>query len=264
MSVSMLRAVDDVVTPPRSAVVTGGGTGIGAAIVAALAADGCRVVSVGRRAEVLQTAAEKVNGDLGRELVSPYRADLTDVDDVAALADHVGAAIGEVDVLVNNAGGADHRPLDTLAAVADHWRATLSQNLISAILVTHALKPLLRRPGGRVIAISSAASRGRGGEVAYASSKAAMNRWVLSLATELGGDGITANVVLPGFVPATELYGPDGAPDERRAQSARAIAVGRAGEPEDVAAMVRFLASEEASWVSAATVEVDGGVKVML
>lgn len=248
----------------RTAVVTGGGTGIGRGIVAALAGDGCAVVAVGRRAEVLEAAADEVNAAVGRPAVTTFPADLTAIDDIEALAGHVGDGFGSLDVLVNNAGGSDRRPLETLADVAAYWHATLDQNLLSAVLVTHALAPLLRRPGGRVVSISSGSARGRGGNVAYASAKAAMHRWLLSSATELGPDGITANVVVPGFVPDTELYGEGGISEDKRQQYSQGIAMERVGQPEDVAAMVRFLASDDAAWITGATFDVDGGSKVGL
>ena len=246
----------------RTAVVTGAGTGIGRGIAGALVADGYRVIAVGRRPEPLQAAADELNAGSGRRAVTVFPCDLTDLDGIGSLAEHVEAEVGPLDVLVNNAGGADRRPLNTLADVAGYWLATLQQNLLSAVLVTEALKPLLRRPGGRVIAISSGSARGKGGNVAYASAKAAMNRWIISLATELGADGITANVVVPGFVPDTGLYGTAGVSEARRASLAEQIAVGRVGTPDDIGAMVRFLASPDSSWVTGAAFDVDGGQKV--
>lgn len=239
------------------AVVTGGGTGIGKGIARALANAGHNVVLVGRRGPVVEAAAAELGGG-----ASAFAADVTDVDQLAALADHVGALGGLVDVLVNNAGGADRRPLHTLADVAEHWTNTLTINVLSAVLTTEALKPMLARPGGRVISISSASSRGRGGNVAYASAKAAMNRWVMTLASELGRDGITANVVVPGFVPDTELYGPDGADDVYRSRVLPSVAVGRLGTPDDVGALVRFLASPDAGWISGQCYDIDGGTRL--
>jgi 3-oxoacyl-[acyl-carrier protein] reductase len=249
----------------RTAVVTGGGTGIGRAITAALAEQGQRVVVVGRRFDVLQACANELTAAAGKPAsVTAFRADLTDVDDVAALAEHVRAELGTLDILVNNAGGSQRGPVDSLADLAAKWRDTMTQNVVSAVITTEALRPLLRRPGGRVVVISSRSARSGGGDSAYASSKAALNRWIVSLASELGGDGITANVVSPGFVPDTELYGDAGPAPEWHARIAKGIAMGRVGEPSDIASVVRYVTSPEAGWVTGTVVEVDGGVRISL
>jgi 3-oxoacyl-[acyl-carrier protein] reductase len=248
----------------RTAVVTGGGTGIGRAIAAALAGDGCRVLLVGRRGEVLAAAATSINAQLDGDRVTSFTADVTSTEAVQALADHVAATFGVLDVLVNNAGGARRQPVVSIADLAVHWQETFSQNLISAVVTTAALGGLLRRPGGRVVAISSKSALGAGGEVAYASTKAAMNRWIVTLATELGGDGITANVVSPGFVPDTELYGDTGPDPSWHARIVQGIAANRVGTPDDVASAVRYIASPEASWITGSRFDVDGGVRAAL
>ncbi len=245
----------------RVAVVTGGGTGIGAGIAAALADDGAHVVLVGRRAEVLDRTAAALN-EVRPGAASTFAADVADVGAVRSLVDHLGRSHGTIDVLVNNAGGADRRPIDSLESLVAQWQNTFQVNLISAVLTTAAISPILRSPGGRVIAVSSASAFGRGGNVAYASSKAAMNRWIQTVASELGPRGITANVVVPGFVPDTELYGPDGAGDAYRQRVVPGIAVGRVGTPADIGAVVRFLASPAASWVSGACYVADGGQRI--
>ena len=235
----------------RTVVVSGGGTGIGRAIAVRFADDGDTVVIVGRRREVLEKAAA------GRPNVVPFVADCTDPDQLRALAAELEQR-GGVDVLVANAGGSHHGPLETLEQVAEHWRVTVDANLLSAVLLEAALRPLLRN-GARFIAISSASSRG-GGEVAYATSKAAVNRWISQLASDLGGTA-TANVVSPGFVPDTELY--DGPVDEAvRVAAAQRTAVARVGTPEDIAEVVHFVASPQAGFVSGTVVDVDGGRKV--
>ena len=248
----------------RTAVITGGGTGIGRAIAGALAGDGCRVLLVGRRAEVLAAAAESINARVAADRVTSFTADVTSPDAVGALADHVAATFGVLDVLVNNAGGARRQPIESIADLAVHWQETVSQNLIGAVITTAALNGLLRRPGGRVVAVSSKSALGAGGEVAYASAKAAMNRWIVTLATELGNDGITANVVSPGFVPDTELYGAGGPDPAWNARIVQGIAANRVGTPADVASAVRYIVSPEASWITGSRFDVDGGVRAAL
>jgi 3-oxoacyl-[acyl-carrier protein] reductase len=243
----------------RTVVVTGGGTGIGRAIARRFANESARVVIVGRRLDVLEATAKELGS-----AVTAWRADLSEPADVEALAAHVGDELGGLDVLVNNAGGSHREPVESLADLARKWQDTLLQNVISSVVTTKAFEPLLRRPGGRVIVISSSAARSGGGDAAYGSAKAALNRWVLSLANELGGEGITANVVAPGFVPDTELYGEGGIPREWSELVVRGIAARRPGTPDDIADAVEYLASTGASWVNGTVFEVDGGRRINL
>jgi 3-oxoacyl-[acyl-carrier protein] reductase len=238
-----------------TAVVTGGGTGIGRAVAAQLAGSGHRVVIVGRRPEVLAGAAAGIPGAI------PLAADLSKPDDVERLAEAVRTELGTLDALVLNAGGADHGPLDTVADVARHWLATVELNILSAVLTEHALRPLLRTPGGRIIVVTSSSATSAGGEVAYASSKAALNRWVRTLATTLGRDGVTVNAVAPGFVPATELYGPDGLPEAQIQKYAAGTAIRRAGTPEDIAEAIGYLVSAGAGFVTGSVFAIDGGTR---
>lgn len=242
------------VQEPRTAVVTGGGTGIGRAVAGLLAADGYRVAVLGRRREVLDEVARDIGG-------VAVTADLALPSDVARAAAEVADVLGTVDALVLNAGSAHRGPQETLEQVADHWTATMAQNLLPAVLLEHALRDHLRRPGGRVVAVSSSSARVVGGEVAYAASKAALNRWVRTMAAELGREGITVNAVAPGFVPDTGLY--DGTLDpDWTERAARSIAVRRVGTPADIADSVRWLVSPAAGFVNGTVVEVDGGRRV--
>jgi 3-oxoacyl-[acyl-carrier protein] reductase len=236
----------------RTVVVTGGGTGIGRAIVRRFASEGERVFVVGRRAEALaEVAAEP--GD-----IVAVSGDLADPAQVEGIAARIVETAGTVDVLVTNAGGTRHAPQETLAQVAEHWLGTLKQNLLSAVLIEHALRPHLRSPGGRVVAIGSSTARHLAGNAAYGSSKAALQRWVLALGDEIGGLGGTANAVAPGLVPDTELFG-GGLTEERVDRFAAGIGVRRAGRPDDIADAVHWLASPGAGYVNGTVIEADGG-----
>jgi 3-oxoacyl-[acyl-carrier protein] reductase len=220
------------------AVVTGTAHGIGAAIAAALEADGATVYGVDKDS-----------------------VDLTDPEAVKAFL----AGVGQVDILVNNAGvvcGQTYQPIEEVSD-AD-WKAIVDANLTSTFHCSRAVVPGMKGRGwGRIVNISSGAGRSVSltGIQAYASSKAGQIGLTRQLAHELGQFGITVNCIAPGFVlsnPTTirqwEGYGPDG-----QARLVEAIAVRRLGSPADIANGVRFFVSEASSWVTGQTISIDGG-----
>ncbi|HEY8458307.1 MAG TPA: SDR family oxidoreductase [Actinopolymorphaceae bacterium] len=233
----------------RQVMVTGGGTGIGRAIAQAFVAQGDRVVITGRRKQVLEQAAS--------ELGPAVRAVAFDATDPAQV-DAARADLPErIDVLVNNAGGvASVGGDDDLAGLAETWRANFETNLLSAVLVTAAVRNRLV-PGGAVVSISSIAAHRTGGG-AYGAAKAALEVWNLSLAEQLGEHQITANVIAPGYVEDTEFFG-DSMTEQRRARLISQTLNGRAGTPQDIANAVVFLASPAASHITAQVLHVNGG-----
>ena len=138
------------------------------------------------------------------------------------------------------------------------WRATFDQNALTAVLLTSGFLPILRRPGGRIVLIGSMASRSGGGTPAYGAVKAMLNSWVLHLTAQYGPDGITANAVLPGYTPDTELFG-DGMPQDVHDRIVSRIAAGRAGRSDDIGAAVAYLVSPDAAFVTGQQLEVHGG-----
>ena len=232
----------------RQVIVTGGGTGIGRAVAAAFRAAGDAVTITGRRVDVLERTAK----ELGVAAV-PF-----DASDPAA----VGAALADlpqdVDVLVSNAGGntdLDRPDPEGLAELAANWLANFSANVLSAVLVTTALTPRIA-DHGRIVTVGSIAARYGAGS--YGPAKAAIEAWTITVATELGPRGITANVVAPGLVLDTEFF--RGRLDEAGIrQRVDATRNKRPGRVEDVAATVRFLAAPEAGHITGQVIHVNGG-----
>lgn len=243
----------------RVVVVTGGGTGIGRAIAGAFARDGERVVLLGRRADVLARAAEQLQTEAPDAAVLCHRCDVGAPDEVEGFQQWLMGEVGStVDVLVNCAGGtggiADDAPLREAAALA--WDL-LGSNLVGTYLMVHALLPHLRRPGGRIVNISSIAAL-RGGGGMYSAAKAGVLGLTYSLAGDLGPDGITVNAVAPGLVLDTEFFG-DRMTEEREARTVAQTPMRRPGRPRDIASAVHYLASGEASFVTGEVLHVNGG-----
>jgi NAD(P)-dependent dehydrogenase (short-subunit alcohol dehydrogenase family) len=236
------------------AVVSGGGTGIGAATAEALLSDGCDVVIIGRRAEVLAGTAALLGERAGRpNAVRSVVADLSRPDEVARVVGELGE--GNVDVLVNNAGAFVTRGGDALSDVDAQWRATLDSNVMTAVLLTEALLDRLTRPGGTLIFLSSIAAQ-RGGGGAYSAAKAALHGWAYDLAMELGPAGVTVNVVAPGYIEGTEFFAGRMTPEGHASRVARTM-VGRAGTADEIADAIRYLT--RARYVTGQIVGVNGG-----
>jgi 3-oxoacyl-[acyl-carrier protein] reductase len=239
----------------KTALVTGASGGIGAGIARALHAQGARLVLSGTRLDALEALA----GELGeRAHVCP--ADLRAASAASALVEAAEAAGGPLAILVNNAGFT--RDMLALRMKDEDWDAVLDVDLAAPFrLARAALKGMVRRRAGRIIQISSVVgATGNAGQANYAAAKAGLVGMTKALAQEVGGRGITVNAVAPGFIQTamTEALG-----DAVRARLLESIPLGRMGRPEDVAAAVVYLASDEAEWVTGSTLHVNGGMAMI-
>ncbi|GGM33030.1 3-oxoacyl-ACP reductase [Dactylosporangium sucinum] len=238
----------------RTAVVTGGAQGIGAATARLLAEQGARVVVLDLDAAKAQKVADELPGGLA------LGCDVTDKDQV----DTVFAEIGAVHVLVNNAGITRDNLLFKMPV--DEWNAVLGTNLTSMFLCTQAAqKSMVQQRYGRIVNLSSRSALGARGQVNYAAAKAGVQGLTATLAIELGPFNITVNAVAPGYI-ATAMTAATAervgsTPEEHQAQAAERTPLRRVGRPEEVAAVIAFLASDEASYVSGQTLYVNGGAR---
>lgn len=238
----------------RVAIVTGASRGIGRAIALRLASTGMRVVCVARGENAAETAA--MIQALGQQ-AEAHGVDVTDADAVERLVADVLARHGRIDVLVSNAGITRDQLM--LRMKRADWDAVLSTNLTASFTWCQAvLKPMIRQRAGRIIAISSVVGQmGNAGQANYAASKAGLIGFCKSLAREVASRHVTVNVVAPGLV-ETDMT--RAITETAKADWAGQIPLGRMGTPEDIAAAVGFLASDDASYITGQVLAVNGGM----
>jgi NAD(P)-dependent dehydrogenase (short-subunit alcohol dehydrogenase family) len=264
MSSSLLGLTD------RVAVITGGGTGIGAASASAFGAAGATIVIASRNEENLRGVAQSVEKETGAKCM-PFRADLTHEDDVKALIAATVAEFGRIDILVNNAGGVYDQLSSSLPATeslietpTDRWQAMLDLNLTAPFMLIREAAPLMLRQGrGAIVNMSSGASFGAGGYGGYAVAKGGLETLTRTAAAEFGKHGVRVNAIMIGGIRTEtpmrnmERSGMD------MSQFGANTAIGRAGFPEEIAQTALFLASDASSYITGEVIDVSGGSRLI-
>ena len=242
----------------KVAIVTGGGTGLGRDMANRLARDGFAVAILGRRAHRLEPVE-------GERRLYPYVCDVADGAQIKATVKAIRDRFGRIDVLVNNAGVMHCQTWDELSD--EMIRYHLDVNLVGTINMCLECAPALKRARGSIVNVSSSLTeRCAPSYLAYSASKGGVNAWSKTLAMELSRWGVRVNIINPSLV-RSEIVISDGAtPEEYEAHLEELgrtyFPMGRSGEPEDVSALVSYLASDESRWMTGATLTIDGGEAV--
>ncbi|MDX6326606.1 MAG: 3-oxoacyl-[acyl-carrier protein] reductase [Nocardioidaceae bacterium] len=245
----------------RVVIVTGAARGIGAGTAKRFASEGAAVAVL----DLDETAAGRAAADLGAERAIGVRCDVSDAAAVDAAVDRVVAELGQVDVLVNNAGIT--RDNLVFKMTEDDWDLVLGVHLKGAFLMSRGVqKHMVAAKYGKILNLSSVSALGNRGQANYSAAKMGVQGLTRTLALELGPFGINVNAVAPGFI-VSEMtdqtaYRLKMEPEQLRQVNAEANPVRRVGYPEDIAAAAAFLCSDEASYITGQTLYVDGGAKV--
>ncbi|MCU1640199.1 MAG: L-2,3-butanediol dehydrogenase [Nocardia sp.] len=247
----------------KVAFVTGAARGIGAATAARLAADGFTVAIADLDEAACKTAVDAIVADGGKAIA--VACNVTDEASVDAAFERVAAELGSVDVLINNAGVLRDNLLFKMSV--EDWDTVMSVHLRGAFLCSRAAQRyMVKQKSGKIVNTSSVSALGSRGQANYSAAKMGIQGFTRTLAIELGPYGINVNAVAPGFI-VTDMTDATAArvgvdPEEFRTQAAAVTPLRRVGQPADIANVVSFLVSEDASFVTGQTIYVDGGRKL--
>ncbi|MGE5235108.1 MAG: 3-oxoacyl-[acyl-carrier-protein] reductase [Acidobacteriota bacterium] len=239
----------------KVAMVTGAGTGIGAACARALAREGATVACTSLASDPYQAVVDSIVAEGGRAIGIPL--DVTSTEEAQAVVDRIVAELGGIHILLNNAGITDDQLI--MRMKPESWRRVLAVNLDGVFNVTQpVVKVMVKQREGRIVSISSVVGlMGNAGQANYSASKAGIIGFSKSLARELGSRNITVNAIAPGFIqtPMTDRLS-----EEQRKALLANLAIQRLGTPDDIAAVVLFLAGPAGSYVTGEVVNVSGGL----
>ncbi|MDE2899057.1 MAG: SDR family oxidoreductase [Chloroflexota bacterium] len=247
-----------------AAAVTGGSEGVGRAIAAALAREGCDVAIAARRHNVLEDAAHDIAQQSGRRVL-PIQADLSRADDARVFVATAVRSLGRLDIVVNNAGGPGAHRFD--GASDEIWQADLDVKLFGAIRCSRAALPYLRRGGGSIVNITSTGGREPSqASVPTSVTRAAGIALTKAMSKEYADAGVRVNTVMLGSIRSAqwerrwETTGRHGTLDEFYERAGVGVPLGRIGNPDEVADLVAFLVSPRAAYITGAAIAIDGGL----
>lgn len=252
----------------RTAIVAAASKGLGKAVATALAEEGAHVFVFSRTQETIEASAREIAAATGSSNVHAVVADVTKPNDLIRVVETAKAQTGQIDIVYNNAGGPKQGTFDQLAD-AD-WNQAMQDCLMSAIWLTRAALPHMReRRWGRIITGTSYSIKQPAAAMMLSNAfRSATTAWSKTLSDEVGRDGITVNTVAPGFFQTDRILKLEKGNAERsgktiddiRTERFKTVALGRYGQPEELGALVAFLASEQASYITGTTMLIDGGL----
>ncbi|WP_435242047.1 SDR family NAD(P)-dependent oxidoreductase [Streptomyces cucumeris] len=243
---------------PRLIVVTGASAGIGKATAKRFAENEDKVLLVARGQQRLTRTVEDIRSSVPGADLDTLALDMSDVESAQHLQQHIRSTGLPVSGLVCCAGSVPASEDEGIQAVATEWEDAYRSNVMTAVIAVEGLTPVMADGGSIVLYSSIAAYRGSGGTGGYGAAKAALHSYVHVLATRLGKRGISANAIAPGYIAGTELFG-DGLPVARERMLVRQTALGRAGDPADVAELSFYLCSEPGGYITSQILQINGG-----
>lgn len=243
----------------KVALVTGASKGIGAAIARELAARGAAVAVnySGSKSGADKVVAEIINA--GGKAIA-VQANLTDPSSIGPLAEKTAKELGPIDVLVNNAGVYEFAPIETLTA--ESFSRQFNLNVLGLLLTTQAALAHFNPKGGSIINIGSVAASGVPGASVYSATKGAVNSITVALSKELGPKQIRVNALNPGLVETEGVHAAGFLGSDSHKQTIVDTPLGRIGQPNDIASIAAFLASDDSAWLSGQTIQASGGLRL--